>query len=53
MCQFAADGLAAEGVPASIMQKVTAFIYNYQVIISESERKIRLFSPLRQQLSVD
>ena len=36
-----------------IIQKGAAFIYNYQAVTSESESKVRVFSPFPQPPSVD
>ena len=44
--QFVPDGPPTDGTP--IIQKGAAFIYNYQAVISESESKVRVFSPFPQ-----
>ena len=49
--QFVPDGPAADGT--LIIQKGAAFIYNYQAVTSESESKVRVFSPFPQPPPVD
>ena len=44
--QLVPDGLSADGSP--IIQKVAAIIYSFQVVISESESKVRVSSPFSQ-----
>ena len=49
--QFVPDGPPTYGTP--IIQKGAAFIYNYQAVTSESESKVRVFSPFPQPAPVD
>ena len=49
--QFVPDGPPTDGTP--IIQKGAAFIYNYQAVTSESESKVRIFSPFPQPPPVD
>ena len=49
--QFVPDGLPTDGTP--IIQKGAVFIYNYQAATSESESKVRVFSPFPQPPPVD
>ena len=49
--QFVPDGPPTGGTP--IFQKGTAFIYKYQADTSESESKVRVFSPFPQPPPVD
>ena len=49
--QFVPDGPHKDGTP--IIQKGAALIYNYQAVTSESESKIRVFSPFPQPPTVD
>ena len=49
--QFVPDVPATDGTP--IIQKGAAFINNYQVVTSESESKVRVFSPFPQPPTVD
>ena len=49
--QFVPDGPPTDGTP--IIQKGAAFIYNYQAVTSESESKVRVFSPFPQPPPVD
>ena len=46
-----ADDPPTDGTP--IIQKGAAFIYNYQAVTSESESKVRVFSPFPQPPEVD
>ena len=49
--QFVPDVPPTDGTP--IIQKGAAFINNYQVVTSESESKVRVFSPFPQPPPVD
>ena len=49
--QFVPDGPPTDGAP--IIQKGAVFIYNYQAVTSESESKVRVFSPFPQPPPVD
>ena len=49
--QFVPDGPPTDGTP--IIQKGAAFIYNYQAVTSESQSKVRAFSPFPQPPPVD
>ena len=49
--QFVPYGPSTDGT--SINRKGSAFIYNYQAVTSESETKVRVFSPFSQPPSVD
>ena len=51
MRQFVPDGPPTDGTP--IIQKGAAFIYNYQAVTSDSESKVRIFSPFPQPPLVD
>ena len=51
MRQFVPDGPPTDGTP--IIQKGAAFIYNYQAVTSESESKVRVFSPFPKLPPVD
>ena len=44
--RFVPDGPPRHGTPT--IQRGAAFIYNYQAVTSESESKIRVFSPFSQ-----
>ena len=49
--QFVPDGRPTDGT--QIIQKSAWFIYNYQAVSSESESKVRVFSPFPQPPPVD
>ena len=49
--QFVPDGPPTDGTP--VIQKGTVFIYNYQAVTSESESKVRVFSPFPQPPPVE
>ena len=49
--QFVPDSPPTDGT--SIIQQGAAFIYNYQAVTSESESKVRVFSPFPQPPPVD